>query len=608
MAISAIAEERKPLGRAPVWARDLGLSFLIAACVFASYAAAGFPTLANPEGDNDSMLRLVEVRDLLAGQGWYDLHQYRMGPPGGFVMHWSRFIDAPIALLVLIASAFGAGPALAEEIALTAWPFILMGLTLFALVRLARTLGRESVVFPAVVLGTGALYFLGIFRPGSIDHHNAQLALTVGMLVCLIRAPAARIYSVSAGLCAAVMLAIGMETAPYVAIAGGAVSVAFLWRGEEEALRATDFGLSFAAWSAAAFFATVGPSAWLTPACDAMSNVQLSLAVVGGLGLALAARLRATSTSVPRRLAGLLAVGVAVAATMRLAFPQCLGDPYAGVDPLLRELWLNYVLEAQSIVAFAKSDWTSILAYHATPMLALAVLAVRIWRGDTGRPILFLGGFLLAAFLVSCWQVRGASFAIPLATTSLALGVSMLREKAADRATAGNSIALVLGWLLSVNIVWATIGHQIRINVLPQDVDVAEGGDDACSAAASFPHLAQLPAGTVMAVSDLGSPVLAYTPHRAFAGHYNRNIAGNLTMVKAMLAAPDEAGRILRGAGADYLVLCDGNAENANLSTHAPSGLMAALLAGRIPAWLEADPASQGQVLKIYRVHAAAAP
>ena len=45
---------------------------------------AGFPTLADSGGDNDSLMRLVEVRDLVAGQGWFDLHQYRMGGDGGF--------------------------------------------------------------------------------------------------------------------------------------------------------------------------------------------------------------------------------------------------------------------------------------------------------------------------------------------------------------------------------------------------------------------------------------------------------------------------------------------------------------------------------------------
>ena len=41
-------------------------------------------------------MRLVEVRDLIAGQGWFDLTQHRLDPPG-VSMHWSRVIDAPLA-------------------------------------------------------------------------------------------------------------------------------------------------------------------------------------------------------------------------------------------------------------------------------------------------------------------------------------------------------------------------------------------------------------------------------------------------------------------------------------------------------------------------------
>ncbi len=51
--------------------------------------------------DTDDAMRLVEVRDLLAGQGWYDNVQYRFLPPGGVPSHWSRLVDAPIAGLIL---------------------------------------------------------------------------------------------------------------------------------------------------------------------------------------------------------------------------------------------------------------------------------------------------------------------------------------------------------------------------------------------------------------------------------------------------------------------------------------------------------------------------
>src|SRR5687767_5088328 len=72
--------------------------------------------------DPDSVMRLVQVRDLLAGQGWFDLVQHRLAPPDGVLMHWSRLIDAPLAGLVLIGDLFGHG----EAFALVAWPLLLL--------------------------------------------------------------------------------------------------------------------------------------------------------------------------------------------------------------------------------------------------------------------------------------------------------------------------------------------------------------------------------------------------------------------------------------------------------------------------------------------------
>ncbi|MCA1969044.1 MAG: hypothetical protein LDL42_07920, partial [Rhizobium sp.] len=51
--------------------------------------------------DNDDAMRLVQVRDLLGGQSWFDLTQYRLGLDGGTLMHWSRLVDLPIAALIL---------------------------------------------------------------------------------------------------------------------------------------------------------------------------------------------------------------------------------------------------------------------------------------------------------------------------------------------------------------------------------------------------------------------------------------------------------------------------------------------------------------------------
>ena len=45
--------------------------------------------------DPDDILRLVQVRDLLAGQGWFDLDQHRIDPLRNVPMHWSRLAGCP---------------------------------------------------------------------------------------------------------------------------------------------------------------------------------------------------------------------------------------------------------------------------------------------------------------------------------------------------------------------------------------------------------------------------------------------------------------------------------------------------------------------------------
>jgi hypothetical protein len=47
--------------------------------------------------DTDDNLRMMQVRDLMRGQDWYDLRQYRLNPPFGADIHWSRLVDLPIA-------------------------------------------------------------------------------------------------------------------------------------------------------------------------------------------------------------------------------------------------------------------------------------------------------------------------------------------------------------------------------------------------------------------------------------------------------------------------------------------------------------------------------
>ena len=51
-------------------------------------------------GDTDDNMRMMQVRGLLHGQGWFDLRQYHLNPPYGANIHWSRLVDLPIAGLL----------------------------------------------------------------------------------------------------------------------------------------------------------------------------------------------------------------------------------------------------------------------------------------------------------------------------------------------------------------------------------------------------------------------------------------------------------------------------------------------------------------------------
>jgi hypothetical protein len=62
--------------------------------------------------DGDDQMRLVQVRDWLAGQGWFDTRQHRVLPPDGISMHWTRYVDLGIAAILTVAS-----PLLAPEAA-----------------------------------------------------------------------------------------------------------------------------------------------------------------------------------------------------------------------------------------------------------------------------------------------------------------------------------------------------------------------------------------------------------------------------------------------------------------------------------------------------------
>ncbi|TIQ27260.1 MAG: GtrA family protein [Mesorhizobium sp.] len=589
---------------AATWKFDFMLALLATLAAFAFNAWMGFSTLADV--DNDNLMRLVEVRDLLNGQGWFDLHQYRMGLEGGFVMHWSRLVDTPIAAIILAASALTGSRPLAEEIAQVLWPALLFCSTLFFTIRAARAFGGRSAVLPSVVVGAAGYQFLGIYSPGALDHHNVQLMLTMASLALLLEAPVHRAAALFSGLCAALTLAVGMETVPYVATIGVCVSLLFVADSGGERRIAKDFGLGFAGVSSLVFLATIPASAWGEAQCDAFSTVQFVVAAIAGVGLSAIASVEFIARGRWHRLASLAMLAVAVGLVTLALFPQCLAAPYASLDPRLKELWLDHISEAQSLFALIVDKPALVAARYATPLVAIVLMARRFGRGGWRRQDSLVAALLLVAFGVAAWQVRGSTFSIAFAVIPLSAWIATWRARAQNNSSLAVAMRLAAVWLVSINPVWMGAAAATS-TALEKNAPVADAGDTDrdCGNDASFAALGRMPETAVLAPSDIGSPILAFSAHRVFAGPYHRNVAGNLLVLDAFLGTPDEARKIVEAHRVGLVAICRGSFESAMLVKKAPRGLLSNLLQGSVPDWLEPVAETKGSPIEVYRVRRA---
>ncbi|RUW51929.1 GtrA family protein [Mesorhizobium sp. M1A.F.Ca.ET.072.01.1.1] len=584
------------------WKHDLLLALCATLLVLGINAISGFPTIADLGADNDSMLRLVEVRDLLAGQGWFDLHQYRMGLTGGFVMHWSRLVDTPIAAIIFTFQALGASAAAAEKAAQIIWPLSLYGLTIFVILRASRRFAGTDVAMPALVLSTAALFFIGIFHPGTLDHHNVQLLLTAASLWLMTEAPFRRSAALLSGLCAGLTLAVGMETAPYVATLGACAAVLFIF-DERERQTARGFGIGFAAIASVVLVATIPPSAWGVAECDAFSAFQFVIAALSGFGLAAIACLPGQSTA-KRRFLSMSALAVAIAAVALLFFPQCLASPYAGMDERIRIYWLNDVVEAQPFLSVAVNEPKLMAARYVTPFIAILLIGLQLRSRRLRREEALTAVLLIVAFAVSLWQVRGSTFSVAFAVLPLSTWIAGVRLQATAAQSWRVSTRIAAAWLVSLNATWAGVAVAAQSVVQKAPAKINSDADHAltCGKASDFSDLAGMPATTVLASSNLGSPILMFTGHRALAGPYHRNVGGNLAMLDAFMGTPDAARAIIEREHVGLVAICRGNSEELSLAAQAPTGLAARLLKRDVPDWLELDSATANKPVEIYKV------
>lgn len=567
-----------------VW---LALSALILLAAMQRLMQGQFP-------DPDDALRLVQLRDLLAGQNWFDTTQYRIDPPGGSPMHWSRLVDIPLVLVIgLLAPLFG--QANAEQIALIAVPLLTFGVALWFIGRLAwRLFDKQVATYAMLVCGfMPALLFQ--FQPLRIDHHGWQIASVCAAIWALaLRKP--HHGGAVAGIAMAVGLSISIEILP---MAATFAAVLFLrWLRDHHArwwlvayLQALAIGLGLI------FLLTRGTRD-LAQHCDAVSPAHIGFFLVVALGVgAIGWRSRATSA--------MLLVLVAIVGALGVGFfafssPECTTTPFGSLDPLVKDFWYVNVLEGQPYWRQSQAAALPVMVQLLVGLAAAIALRARSrdWLRDWWTDYaLLLAGALLLSLLV--W--RSAAFASAMAAIPLGWVLASLLARLRQADGVGGKLAAVA---LIILLLAPSTPLFFQRKLMPQDADkqIALVEESGCEIRQQAAKLDRLAPATLFAPLDIGPAILVKSRHAVVATGHHRAETAMHDVIAAFTSDPDKARQIVERHGGDYIVMCSDLVEPRLYASANPDGLMARLLAGNAPDWLEPVAFDGPEEFRIWKV------
>lgn len=504
--------------------------------------------------DTDDAMRLVQVRDLLAGQGWFDATQHRFLPPAGAPMHWSRFVDLPIAGLILASTPL-VGARLAEGLVLAFWPPLLflayLGLLFWGVRRL---FGARAACF-ALFVAAETLVLAGLFAFGRIDHHNVQVLAILGLALCVMTAPGSGRAALAAGALGGFSLAVGLETLPYVGLAGLAYAILWIRSGGPGGTPFSAFGAALGASAILAFAAQTAPADWVVTRCDALSPPWLALAAGAG---AIAAGLAAVGAvlATPVRRAAAAVLGCGLIGGLLLIFPACAAGPFAGMPARVRAEWLTNVNEAMPFWRHLAMSPDAALAMLGPHLLAALVASALAWRSAAGLrlPLTMLAAILWLGTAMSLVHMRG----LYISSAFIPLVAGLVFDRAlARRAGPPGPLLVSLGIaLLFLGKVWAMAVVVSRPLLGAGPPPAASTAWEACARPESPAGLDELPPGLILGPIDLGPYLLVRSRHSVVAAPYHRNHDGLLAGLELISGSEAQVREAVRRHGADYLLLC----------------------------------------------------
>lgn len=555
---------------------------------------AGSPRIASGDlGDTDNYMRLVEWRDFLAGQDWFDLRQHRFIGPDGGDMHFSRIPDAMMsALHWLFAPLVGGGAA--EQIVLLAHPLLLLLGFLAAAMIAARRIAGDRAGIAAIVLAILAPPVIQQFAPGRIDHHGLALVLSMSAFLATLYALIRPHFAVVTALAAALAVAVSLETAPVAAAAFLVFGLQWINSGDVKSLRLIGYAMAIAA--PAILFATAGPASRLDMHCDAFAAPAAFALMGAGVVAIVLSCLRLGSA--PARFAAAAFGCVALGGAFAFNFGDCLAGPFGGMDPLVRDVWLRGVGEARTPIDLLRHDLRALIGFYGFPLAGLIVGAL-LMRSATKAERMTLGAaliFLAATSIELLGALRGATLSTAFAIIPFAAAVG--RASQSMIIFPPKKVAAFLSFcLLAFPASYYAIGNMAGDALHYPRAQSASN----CDEARMLQSLRALPPSLVFTPIDLGPAILAQTSHSVTAAPYHRNDLSMRRAIEFFTADDAAAHAAFDQSGAEFVVFCPSSGEAGVYRGISPKGLAARLEQGGVPDWLTPVEIEGAAPIRIYR-------
>jgi hypothetical protein len=568
--------------------------------------------------DPDDYMYLTQVIDWLKGQGWYDNIQYRLDPPTGVPIHFSRLAQIPMALGILFFEKLGLKAHGSAMLVALIYPVLL----LFGCLVVVKNVTRFFV--PSNWAGASsyiALFSVGLlfeFMPGHVDHHGLIIILIMACVGCVLRmmdTPQDLKVGAYAAACGGFILALSMtialECLPWTLLLSAVLGAWAIYHGKNATYSSAIFALTYLFVSIIGLATTKPPQQFFEQDILTYSIVYIALAgciTLPFIGVAAAARL----SLVGRALIG-LSLALSAGYVFLHYFPELLTGPYGAIDPQLIPLLLNNVQEAQPILHGADG------AIHMRNLMSMGFIALPAslyftWKAKKAdkEKWLFLTLVLAAAFFMTIfYQYRflgmETAAAIPPLTALLYHGWRWAGQNLQGR----QKVFAEIGFLLLVGPLPAIIvpalfdSRSFNVGMILFPVD---SGRTPCDMArlervlrdpdqlGDKPHL-------IVSTMELGPELLFRTEHKVLAAPYHMDVQGNIDVAR-FLSTPyeQEAEHIARNRSVDLVVVCRAvSGIYVGPKGEEPS-LVERLFTNRAPDWLERVPTNDIDNFVVYRV------